>query len=195
MSLFYLPLWRSYGRTLQEGTATVPSFYCLKLLNVNTYVEEKIIDLLEEKFTEPEFSNCFWLDVKLHAGKRLEVIIDCDTGVTFSTCRQISRHLESIIDEEQWLGPKYTLEVSSPGAERPLKLPRQYKKHLGRKLEVKTTEGEEYEGRLSEVTEESITLDYKVRRKEGKSKVTEEVQTTIVFAAIEKAKVKISFKK
>lgn len=157
-------------------------------------MEEKIIDLLEEKFTEPEFSNCFWLDVKLHAGKKLEIIIDCDTGVTFTTCQQISRHLESVIDEEQWLGPKYTLEVSSPGTDRPLQLPRQYKKHLGRKLEVKTKGGDEYEGRLSEITEEAITLDYKVRRKEGKRKVTEEVQTTIAFGAIEKAKVKISFK-
>lgn len=194
MSFFFLPLWRSYGRASQEGTIAVPSFYCLKVLNVNTYVEEKIIDLLEEKFTEPEFSNCFWLDVKLHAGKKLEIIIDCDTGVTFTTCRQISRHLENVIDQEQWLGPKYTLEVSSPGTDRPLQLPRQYKKHLGRKLEVKTKGGDEYEGRLSEITEEAITLDYKVRRKEGKRKVTEEVQTTIAFAAIEKAKVKISFK-
>ena len=192
--LFYLPLWRSCGRTSKEGTPAVPSFHCLKVLNVNIYVEEKIIDLLEEKFKEPEFSNCFWLDVKLHADKKLEVIIDCDTGVTFLTCQIISRHLESVIDEEQWLGPKYTLEVSSPGAERPLQLPRQYQKHLGRKLEVKTKEGEEYEGRLSEITEEGITLDYKVRHKEGKRKVTEEVQTTIAFAAIEKAKVKISFK-
>ena len=76
----------------------------------------------------------------------------------------------------------------------PLQLPRQYHKHLGRKLEVKTKEGEDYEGRLSEITDEGITLDYKVRRKEGKRKVTEEVQTTIAFSAIEKAKVKISFK-
>lgn len=158
-------------------------------------MEEKIIDLLEEKFTEPEFANCFWLDVKLHANKKLEVIIDCDTGVTFTTCRQVSRYLESYIDEEQWLGEKYTLEVSSPGTDRPLQLPRQYHKHVGRKLEVKTKEGETYEGRLTEVTSDAITLQYKVRRKEGKRKVTEEVETTITFAAIEKAKVKISFKK
>jgi ribosome maturation factor RimP len=158
-------------------------------------VEEKIIDLLEEKFQEPEFSGCFWLDVKLGINKKLEVTIDCDEGLPLSTCQQISRYLESFIDEEQWLGQKYTLEVSSPGTDRPLQLPRQYPKHVGRKLEVKTKEGEEYEGRLTEVTDEAITLQYKVRRKEGKRKVTEEVETTITFAAIEQAKVKISFKK
>ncbi|MEL6657045.1 MAG: ribosome assembly cofactor RimP [Bacteroidota bacterium] len=158
-------------------------------------MEEKIIDLLEEKFTDPEFANCFWLDVKLLPNKKLEVIIDCDTGVTFDTCRKISRYLESFIDEEQWLGEKYTLEVSSPGTDRPLQRPRQYTKHLGRKLEVKTNEGETYEGRLTEKTDEAITLTYKVRRKEGKRKVTEEVQTKINFADIKQAKVKISFNK
>ncbi len=157
-------------------------------------MEEKIIDLLEEKFTEPDFVKCFWLDVKLLPNKKLEVFIDSDDGVTFDTCRRISRYLESFIDEEQWLGEKYTLEVSSPGTDRPLQLPRQYNKHIGRKLEVKTTEGEKYEGRLTEVTAKEITLTYKVRRKEGKKKVTEEMNTSIPFANIEKAKVKISFK-
>lgn len=157
-------------------------------------MEEKIIDLLEEKFTDPEFANCFWLDVKLLPNKKLEVIIDCDTGVTFDTCRRISRYLESFIDEEQWLGEKYTLEVSSPGVKRPLELPRQYTKHIGRKLEVKTHSGETYEGRLTVATEQEITLEYKVRRKEGKRKITEEVQTTILFTDVKQAKVKISFK-
>jgi ribosome maturation factor RimP len=158
-------------------------------------LEEKIIDLLDQKFAEPEFSNCFWIDVKLHANKKLEVLIDCDEGVSFEQCRRISRYLESFIDEGNWLGEKYVLEVSSPGADRPLKLARQYPKHIGRKLEVKTKTGETYEGRLTEVTEEQISLLYKVRRKEGKRKVTEEVTTVIPFVELEQAKVKISFNK
>lgn len=158
-------------------------------------MEEKIIDLLDQKFAEPEFSNCFWIDVKLHANKKLEVLIDCDEGVSFDQCRRISRYLEGFIDEGNWLGEKYVLEVSSPGADRPLKLARQYPKHIGRKLEVKTASGETYEGRLSEVTEDQITLQYKLRRKEGKRKITEEVSTPILFTDIQQAKVKISFNK
>lgn len=157
-------------------------------------MEEKLIDLLEEKLSEPEFADCFWLDVKVLPNKKVEVILDSDSGITFATCRLISRHLEAVIDEEQWFGPQYTLEVSSPGVDRPLQLPRQYKKNIGRKLEVKTHEGDEYEGRLTELSDEGITLTYKTRRKEGKRKVTEEVETEIPFAAIKKAKVKISFK-
>lgn len=158
-------------------------------------MEEKIIDLLDEKFAEPEYADCFWLDVKLHANKKLEVIIDSDEGVTFENCQSISRYLESYIDEEGWLGEKYVLEVSSPGVDRPLQRARQYPKHIGRKLEVKTNAGEQHEGKLVVVEEHAIVLESKLRRKEGKRKVTETVRTELPFSDIEKALVKISFSK
>ncbi|PSR09083.1 MAG: ribosome maturation factor [Bacteroidetes bacterium] len=157
-------------------------------------VEEKIIDLLEEKFAEPEFADCFWLDVTMHPNNRLEVSIDCDTGVTFAKCRLISRYLEAIIDEAGWLGEKYTLEVASPGTEKPLKQPRQYPKHLGRILEVKMTDGTTLEGRMTTVTEEHLVLEYQVVRKEGKKKITEELSSTILYPDIAEATVKLSFK-
>jgi ribosome maturation factor RimP len=155
-------------------------------------IEAKIKDLLEQKFQEEDFSNCFLVDLN-QTGSKLEVFIDSDTGINFDTCRKISRYLEGFIDEEGWLGEKYTLDVSSPGATRPLKLARQYPKHVGRKLEVKTTEGLKHEGQLVAVDDNSITLSAKVRVKEGKKKRTEVVETQILFNDIEKAKVKISF--
>ena len=127
--------------------------------------------------------------------QKLEVIIDRDEGVTFEICRKLSRYLESHIEEEALLGPKYTIEVSSPGVDRPLQRPRQYPKHIGRKLEVKTQAGDKLEGRLEEVTATGIVLYYKERRKEGKRKVTEEFHTPIAFQDIAQAKVKISFNK
>jgi len=159
-------------------------------------LEEKIIDLLDEKFKEAEFEDCFWLDVKRHSVRnKLEVIIDSDTGLTLKKCQRISRYLEGFIDEEGWLGEKYVIEVCSPGADKPLKIARQYPKHIGRKLEVKKKDGETEEGRLTEVTEKGILIEYKVRRKEGKRKVTEEVKSNIAFDQIEQAKVKLSFNK
>lgn len=159
-------------------------------------MEEKIIDLLEEKFKEPEFKDCFWLDIKRHSVRnKLEVIIDSDTGLTLKKCQRISRYLEGFIDEEGWLGEKYVIEVCSPGADKPLKVIRQYPKHIGRKLIVKKKDGETEEGRLTAVTREAILIEYKVRRKEGKRKITEEVKSTISFDQIEKATVKLSFNK
>ena len=100
-------------------------------------VESKIESLLEVKFQEEEFTDCFLIEVKLHANKKLDVFIDSDAGVTFEKCQKISRYLEQYLDEEGWLGDSYVLEVSSPGISRPLKLLRQYPRNIGRKVEVR----------------------------------------------------------
>ena len=162
------------------------------LTEIQKVVEAKITDLLEQKFKEEEFNDCFLVDLKLNNTK-LEVYIDSDTGISFDTCRRISRYLEAYLDEEGWLGEKYTLEVSSPGATRPLTMKRQYPKHVGRKLEVSTLDDNKKEGTLIKVDEDSITLSAKVRIKEGKRKKTEVVESEIPFDQIVKAKIKISF--
>ena len=156
-------------------------------------IEEKIKEILEKKLEEPGFADCFIIEILLKGDQRLEIYLDSDSGISFDQCQQISRYLEGHLDQEQWLGEKYTLEVSSPGVQRPLIFPRQYPKHVGRKLEVKTRAGEKLEGRLSSVNDEHIALVWKERIKEGKKKKNIEMQREIPFAEIEKAIVKISF--
>ena len=157
-------------------------------------VERKIEKLLLEKFKEEEYSDCFIIEV-MQNNKKLQIFIDSDSNIDFTKCRKISRYLEEYIDENNWLGEKYILEVSSPGIDRPLKFPRQYKKNIGRRLEVLTVEDEKVSGTLLETTEEGIVLEYKVRIKEGKKKRTEIVQQTIAFENIRKAIIKFSFSK
>ena len=156
-------------------------------------IEEKIADLLEKKFVEEDFADCFLIDIKLHEHKKLDVFVDADSGMTFRRCQRLSRYLESYIDEEGWLGPKYVLEVSSPGLSRPLKLKRQYYKNIGRKIKVKTIDGQSQTGIMTVVTEEAITLEEKVRIKEGKKKKTVIQQTEIPFEHIRKAVIQITF--
>ena len=134
------------------------------------------------------------MEVKGPNGGKLEIFMDSDSSMTFQKCQRMSRHLEAHIDEAQWLGEKYTLEVSSPGVGNPLKLKRQYVKNIGRKLEVKQVDGGKIEGILVTVDNDTISLEGKVRRKVGKKKVTEEVTSTIAFDNIKTAKVKVSFK-
>lgn len=154
---------------------------------------DKVTSMLESYFAEEEdFADCFIVDVAQPAN-RLEVFIDSDSSMTFRKCQRISRFLEAWMDEEQPLGEKYTLNVSSPGVDRPLKFHRQYVKNLGRTLDVTTNEGENLKGELKTVEEDHIVLTAKVRRKEGKRKVTEVVDTPVAFDAIKKAIVKISF--
>ena len=156
-------------------------------------VEDKITTLLEEKFREDAFSDCFLVDLKLHAHNKLDVFLDSDFGISFEQCQKISRYLEEYLDEEQWLGEKYVLEVSSPGISRPLSMKRQYPRNVGRKVEVKLKDGDKRSGTLKEVEENHIVLEEKVRRKEGKRKKTEVVETEIDFNSIKETKVKVSF--
>jgi ribosome maturation factor RimP len=156
-------------------------------------VEDKITTLLEEKFREDAFSDCFLVDLKLHAHNKLDVFLDSDFGISFEQCQKISRYLEEYLDEEQWLGEKYVLEVSSPGISRPLSMKRQYPRNVGRKVEVKLKDGDKRSGTLKEVEEDHIVLEEKVRRKEGKRKKTEVVETEIDFNSIKETKVKVSF--
>jgi len=157
-------------------------------------IKEQITGLLDKKFEEEEFSDCFLVEI-VHNNTKLEVFVDSDSGITFTTCRKLSRYLEQFIDENGWLGEKYILEVSSPGITRPLVFKRQYAKNIGRKMEIKLKEGTKQKGKLVEVTEEQICLEEKVRVKEGKKKVNKVLKHEIPFENIEKAIIKISFSK
>lgn len=156
-------------------------------------MEERIANLLEELFsTDPDFADCFLVDIN-HSNKKLEVFVDSDTRMPLERCQRISRYLESYLDEEQPLGEAYTLEVGSPGVQRPLKFHRQYVKNIGRTLEVTTTEGESHTGLLKSVEPTEIVLEAKVRRQDGKRKKTVVEETRIAFDAIKKSIVKITF--
>ena len=157
-------------------------------------IKEQIVSLLNQKFEEEEFNDCFLVELN-HNNSKLEVFVDSDSAINFEKCRRISRHLEKEIDENGWMGEKYTLEVSSPGISRALVFKRQYVKNIGRKLEVRLKEGGKFTGELKKVTEENVFLEENVRIKEGKKKVDKVLTHEIPFENIEKAIVKISFSK
>lgn len=156
-------------------------------------MDSKVRTLLEKKFQEEEFADCFLVATELSKGNKLEIFVDSDSGMTFKKCQQLSRYLEQFIDEEKWLGEKYTLEVSSPGITRPLKFVRQYQKNIGRTLTVKRKDGSQNEGILKTVTEAEIIIEEKLKIKEGKKKKTELVEEVIPFDDIRETKVKITF--
>ncbi|MEL7020595.1 MAG: ribosome assembly cofactor RimP [Bacteroidota bacterium] len=154
----------------------------------------KIERLLEEKFKEEEFEDCYIVEIEHPADNRLHVFLDSDSGITFEKCRKISRYLEAFIDEEGWMGEKYTLEVSSPGLSRPLKLKRQYPKNVGREVEVITTTGEKLKGKMIAADDQQIKIEYTERIKEGKKKRNVTIQKEILHETIQSTKIKISFK-
>ena len=157
------------------------------------FIEEKIHELLAAKFAEEGFQDCFLVDFHLSAANKLEVFVDCDSGLTLEKCQRISRFLEHDFDEAGWLGEHYTLEVSSPGLGRPFKLQRQYAKNIGRKVEVTLADGSTKTGPLVAAGDASFTIQETVTVLEGKKKKKMEVQTELPYDGVKKTMIVISF--
>ena len=95
-----------------------------------------------------------------------------------------------VIEEMGWYPDgNFSLEVSSPGIDEPLKLFRQYKKNIGRKVEVTLNDETKLEGKLLEADEQMITVE--VTTGKNKKAVTEQKQ--IAFADIKQTKILIAF--
>ena len=73
----------------------------------------------------------------------VEVYVDSEEGVTSDFCSAISKNVSEILEKSEFLQGAYRLEVSSPGIDRPLRFPWQYRKHIGRALQVKSRAGED----------------------------------------------------
>ncbi|MBT8190732.1 MAG: hypothetical protein HKN67_06510 [Saprospiraceae bacterium] len=159
-------------------------------------LKEKITAIAEERFKETDLSDCFLVDI-CQNGSKLEVFIDSDEGVRFWQCQKLSRSIEAYLDESGIIGPKYTLEVSSPGIGRPLKFIRQYVKNIGRQVKVSLIDGSAMEGELTEVGEDKITI-LKSQKSGKKSKAKGKVEKEAIelkLADIEETKILITFSK
>jgi ribosome maturation factor RimP len=107
---------------------------------------------------------------------------------------RVSRHIEHNLDREEH---DFSLEVGSAGAATPLRLPRQYQKHLGRILNICTESDEQIKGTLAHVDEAQILLQWKAREPKpiGKGKHTVTKEAKLPFTQIKKATVQIQFNK
>ncbi len=158
---------------------------------------EQITELLNQKFAEAEFEKFFLVGIETLPNDIIHIFLDKDDGINLDECALLSRLVEQKIEENQWLGESYTLEVSSPGLNRPLLSLRQYRKNIGRELSVEIKDSHvPAKGKLSAVKENSIVVSYTERiTLEGtKKKKNIEVQQEILLENIKKALVRASFK-
>ena len=94
--------------------------------------------------------------VERPAAEKLRLYIDHPEGVNLALCEQVTNELRDLL--EAW-----SLEVSSPGADRPLTKPEHYRRYLGRKVKVRTDESiagrRNFTGTLTQADEEAVSLD------------------------------------
>jgi len=134
----------------------------------------------------------FLIDFDVLEGNSIRVVIDGDNGVLVEDCMYISRAIEHNLDREEY---DFSLEVTSAGATTPLNNNRQYKKNIGRIVDVKAVDNQNFEAKLVEADDEGITLEWKAREPKpiGKGKVTVQKKAKLSYSDILETKVKIKF--
>ena len=152
--------------------------------------KKRIEELLNEFLESRE--DLFLVDLKISAGDDITVILDGDNGVTLQDCLDASRAVEFNMDREEH---DFSLQVMSAGLSEPLSSPRQYRKNIGREIEVLLNDSSEIEGELAKVDDEKITLVLRYRKPKdiGKGKVDVEEEKEIPYSEIKKALVVIKF--
>ena len=100
------------------------------------------------------------------AGKRrvLRIAVDVDGGVSMDHIAAATRAVSEVLDETDVMGAApYTLEVSSPGVDRPLTAPRHWRRNLGRLVKVAFEDAEPLTGRIIDSDEHGATIDVEGR--------------------------------
>lgn len=147
-------------------------------------LEQKIQQLIQ---AEPD---AFLVEVRIKPTNNVKVFLDADSGMSIERLIQYNRRLYKALEEDAFFpGGDFSLEVSSPGLDEPLKLHRQYRKNTGRYVEVLQQDGIKREGRLVAAGEDEIV----VEEEKGKGKKKEIVHHTIPFTHIKTTKIQIKF--
>jgi ribosome maturation factor RimP len=140
----------------------------------------------------------FLVEVRIKPTQNVKVYLDGDNGITIEKCVQVNRALyRKVVEAGIFPDGDFSLEVSSPGLDEPLKLIRQYRKNIGRKVEILLLDGTVKEGRLTEVSEDGIIVEDtggKARNPQGrKAKIAEPVYRTYLFNNIKSTKIQVVF--
>lgn len=151
---------------------------------------EKIESLIGEFLKERE--DLFLIDLRFSAADDITVILDGDHGVSVQDCLDASRAIEFNMDREEH---DFSLQVMSAGLSEPLKSERQFRKNIGRELDVLLADDTRVEGELLTLDEKSITLVLRYRKPKevGKGKVDVVEEREIPYSEIKKALVTVKF--
>jgi ribosome maturation factor RimP len=118
------------------------------------------------------------------AGRRsvVRIIVDKDGGISLDEVASLTREVSKAIDADPAFGDQpFTLEVTSPGVDRPLTAPRHWRRNIGRLITITSASGEKILGRITSAADESVDLD-----------VRGTVQT-FLYTGIKRAQIEIEF--
>ena len=160
-------------------------------IDINRYmIDKKIVrEVVEKEIAETDL---FIVDISVSTGNAISVMIDSMNGVPISTCIELSRAIEKHFDRDV---EDFELQVASAGIGQPFQVIQQYRKNIGREVEVLTAEGIKLKGKLITVGDDKIEIEVEEKVKvEGKKKKQVVVNThTFAFDQIKSTKDIITF--
>jgi ribosome maturation factor RimP len=132
----------------------------------------------------------FLVEIKIKPTNNIKVFLDGDNGISIEKCVQFNRQLYKILEAgDLFPTGDFSLEISSPGIDKPLKLQRQYLKNIGKNVEIVFNDATAKTGRLLQVSEEDLIIEETT----GKGKKAETKQLVIPFSNIKTTTVQIEF--
>jgi len=146
-------------------------------------VEKRLSELMTE------LPGYFLVEISVKPTNNIKVFMDADQGAAIDQLSRINRALYKWVEENLFPNGDFSIEVSSPGLDEPLKLDRQYQKNIGRMVEIVLKNGLKKEGKLVSVSENEIVIE----EEKGKGKKREIVQHIILKEEIKTTKVQIIF--
>ncbi len=181
------------NKYIQRKEWESPTLSCLKTLFKEGEMMKKVTDIITKLVLpiveELQLELVDVLYVKEGSNWFLRIFIDSEEGIDIEQCGMVSEKLSEQLDEMDPIEHNYFLEVSSPGAERPLRKPADFTRYIGRNVFVKTYEpwnGEkEFEGELTAFDGELVTVTVMDK--------TREKQVAIPYAKVANARLAVVF--
>lgn len=156
-------------------------------MTIDTQVSE--LEKMVQEIIGPDEAH-FLVELRIKPTNNVKIFLDGDNGITIEKCIAINRTLYKKLEEIAFYPDgDFSLEVSSPGLDEPLKSFRQYKKNAGRLVEVLLNDGTKVEGKMLEVNEQEIV----VEETKGKNKKKEILLHHLPFDSIKSTKIQIVF--
>jgi ribosome maturation factor RimP len=166
----------------KKGTRSFPSSFLTMQGTMLDTIQEFLMPLLVD--------DLYLVNIKVKPTNNFKIYIDADSGLSIDKCIKINRALRAKVDEAGYYPEgDYSIEVSSPGINEPLKLLRQYTKNIGRFVAVTMLTETVTEGKLLAATEEQITVEVT----EGKGKKLVVKQLELPISEIKSTIVQIKF--
>ena len=150
--------------------------------------KDKVFEILHSAIVDR--TDIFIIDFNITKPNFIKLILDSDNGLSIGDCQKISKEIINGLND---CDQNFSLEVSSAGIGSPIVNKRQYKKNIGRFLEVKISSGELYKGQLKSYNNDFIEINSKVTepKKKGRGSLTIEKLKLIKLDEISNAKVVI----